>query len=104
MLGHDEKHCLVPPDQQNPRQYGDWLRVQNWVWRDQNQLVMENVVEVARTRLMEILIPLEISLLVLLPWVVRVSPVGQSKGKIQIETQGVQRCMTSEDMTVYRVQ
>ena len=28
MLGHDEKHCLVPPDQQNPRQYGDWLRAQ----------------------------------------------------------------------------
>ena len=28
MLGHDEKHCLVLPDQQNPRQYGDWLRAQ----------------------------------------------------------------------------
>ena len=46
----------------------------------------------------------EISPLVLLLWVVRVSPVGQSKGKIQIQTKGVQRCMTSEEMTVYRVQ
>ena len=27
-LGHNEKHCLDPPDQQNPRQYGDWLRAQ----------------------------------------------------------------------------
>lgn len=27
-LGHDEKHCLDLPDQQNPRQYGDWLRAQ----------------------------------------------------------------------------
>lgn len=24
-LGHDEKHCLELPDQQNPKQYGDWL-------------------------------------------------------------------------------
>ena len=84
---------------------GSELRViQDWDWRDQNQLVMENVVEVARTRLMEILIPLEISPLVLLPWVVRVSPVVQTKGKIQIQTKGVQRCMTSEEMIVYRVQ
>ena len=27
-LGQDEKHCLDPPDQQNPKQYGDWLRAQ----------------------------------------------------------------------------
>ncbi|XP_023929464.1 uncharacterized protein LOC112040798 [Quercus suber] len=25
-LGHDKRHCLEPLDQQNPRQYGDWLR------------------------------------------------------------------------------
>ena len=74
--------------------------IQNWVWRDQNQLVMENVGEVV----METLIPLEISLLILLPWVVRVSSVRQSKKKIQIQSKGVQRCTTSEEMTKYRVQ
>ena len=27
-MGHDEKHFLDLPDQQNPRQYGDWLQAQ----------------------------------------------------------------------------
>nr|POE69787.1 hypothetical protein CFP56_24159 [Quercus suber] len=27
-LGHDEKHCKEPPNQQNPKQYGDWIRAQ----------------------------------------------------------------------------
>jgi len=27
MLGHDDKHCQVPTDQQGtPKQYGEWLR------------------------------------------------------------------------------
>nr|POF03402.1 hypothetical protein CFP56_69190 [Quercus suber] len=25
-LGHDEKHYKEPPNQQNPKQYGDWIR------------------------------------------------------------------------------
>nr|POE76443.1 hypothetical protein CFP56_56200 [Quercus suber] len=27
-LGHDEKHCKDPSDQQNTKQYGEWLRAQ----------------------------------------------------------------------------
>ena len=27
-LGHDEKHCKEPPNQQNPKQYNDWIRAQ----------------------------------------------------------------------------
>ena len=27
-LGHDEKHYKEPPNQQNPKQYNDWIRAQ----------------------------------------------------------------------------
>ena len=27
-LGHDEKHCKEPPNQQNPKQYNNWIRAQ----------------------------------------------------------------------------
>ena len=43
-LGHNEKHCLDPPDQQTPGNMviGFGLKViQGWEWKDLNQPVME---------------------------------------------------------------
>ena len=46
----------------------------------------------------------EISPLVQFPLEVRVTPVVQTKGKIQIQMKGVQGCMTSEGVIAYKVQ
>ena len=48
-LGHDEKHCKELLNQQNPRQYGEWLRAQEtqrWVWKNLGQLAVGTEVRV----------------------------------------------------------
>ena len=76
---------------------------QDWDGRNPNQPAVENVMEVVRIGLTEIQIPQEISPLVQLSLEVKVTPVVQTKGKIQIQRKGAQRCMTSEGVMGFRV-
>ena len=102
-LGHDEKHCLDLLDQQNPKQYGDWLRAQGNTRLGMERSKSTNSGE-REDKIDGNTNTKEISPLVQFPLEVRVTPVVQTKGKIQIQMKGVQGCMTSKGVIVYKVQ